>query len=160
MENKSQKKISRRDAVKILAAAVGATALANIPETWTSPDIEMGVLPAHAQTSPGLYTLTAGQSDPNANFCFPLNSTASISPTATGIVLRYTISLSAGVTISSPATLTGTVVTDGSGMVSLSIIVDFFDNVGDTVSVTWSFDNPSDGANSDVQVFTSAGSGC
>lgn len=160
MADKTQKNISRRDAMKILAAAAGATALANLPGKWNTPDLEVGMLPVHAQTSGGLYTLVAGQSDPNANFCFPLISTAFISPVASGIPLHYVITPSAGVTISSPVALTGTVSTDGSGMASLSITVNFFNNVGDTVSVTWSFENPSDGTNSGVQVFTSAGSGC
>jgi hypothetical protein len=161
MADKGQKIISRRDAMKILAAAAGATALANLPEKWDTPDLEVGVLPAHAQTSGGIYTLAAGQSDPNANFCFSLVSTAVISPVATGIPLRYVITLSPGLAITSPAASTGTVPTDGSGTASLSIDVDINTfNVGSTVSVTWSFENPSDGTNSGIQVFTSAGGGC
>jgi hypothetical protein len=161
MADRTLKNISRRDAIKILAAAAGATALANLPVKWETPDLEVGVLPAHAQTSPGLYTLIAGQSDPNANFCFSLVSTAIISPVAAGIPLHYAITLSPGLAIISPATPTGTVLTNGSGIVSLSIDVDTTNfNVGDTVSVTWSFENPSDGTNSDIQGFTSAGSGC
>ena len=161
MANKTHINISRRDAMKILAAAAGATALANLPGKWTAPDLEVGVLPAHAQTSGGLYTLAAGQSDPNANFCFSLVSTAIISPVAAGIPLHYVITLSPGLAITAPAASTGTVPTDGSGAASLSIDVDTNTfNVGSTVSVTWSFENPSDGTNSETQVFTSAGSGC
>jgi hypothetical protein len=161
MADKASKNISRRDAMKILAAAAGATALANLPGKWVTPDLEVGILPAHAQTSVGLYTLAAGQSDPNANFCFSLVSTAVISPVAAGISLHYVITLSPGLAITSPAALTGTVPTDASGTASLSIDVNINTfNVDSTVSVTWSFENPSDGTNSAIQVFTSAGSGC
>ena len=47
----TEKKISRRDAIKLLGAAVGATALANLPSKWNKPELVSGVLPAHAQTS-------------------------------------------------------------------------------------------------------------
>ena len=75
--------------------------------------------------------------------------------------MRYTITASPGITILVPAALTGTVPTDAAGGVSLSVEVDTSAfNVGDIVAVTWSFDNPADGAGSDVQSFTSGGSGC
>ena len=45
------KKLSRRDAIKLLGAAVGATALANLPSKWSTPELVSGVMPAHAQTS-------------------------------------------------------------------------------------------------------------
>ncbi|MBI1795078.1 MAG: twin-arginine translocation signal domain-containing protein [Chloroflexi bacterium] len=160
MKNKPSAKISRRDAMKVLAVVAGAAALANVPDKWTKPGLDIGVLPAHAQTSSG-YTLLAGASDPNANYCFNLISTATISPAASGIVLRYVITTSGTVTIASPA-LSGTIPTDISGSVSLNITVDSslpFD-VGDTVTVTWTFENASDGIGSGIQVFTSSGNGC
>ncbi|MCL4528127.1 MAG: Hint domain-containing protein [Chloroflexi bacterium] len=45
------KKLSRRDALKIIGAAAGATVLANLPSKWSKPELAAGVLPAHAQTS-------------------------------------------------------------------------------------------------------------
>ena len=45
------KKLTRRDAIKLLGAAAGATALANLPSKWSKPELVSGVLPAHAQTS-------------------------------------------------------------------------------------------------------------
>lgn len=45
------KKLSRRDAIKVLGAAAGASVLATLPTKWTKPEITTGVLPAHAQTS-------------------------------------------------------------------------------------------------------------
>ncbi|MCB2179931.1 twin-arginine translocation signal domain-containing protein [bacterium] len=48
---KKNNQLSRRDALKVLGAAAGATALANLPKKWNSPELLSGVLPAHAQTS-------------------------------------------------------------------------------------------------------------
>jgi hypothetical protein len=160
MADKAPKQISRRDAMKILAAAAGATALANLPEKWNRPELEVGVLPAHAQTSP-LFDLVVGPSDPNANFCFTLISTAAVIPATSGIQLRYEITLSPGLVLSPPAPLTGTIYTNATGDVSLSIGIDIssFD-LGDTVIVKWSFEDPDDGNETGIQVFTSAGSGC
>lgn len=47
----SQEKISRRDLLKMLAASAGAAALATVPNKWVTPVVEIGALPAHAQTS-------------------------------------------------------------------------------------------------------------
>jgi len=47
----NQKKLSRRDAIKLLGAAAGASVLANLPSKWSKPELADGVLPAHAQTS-------------------------------------------------------------------------------------------------------------
>jgi hypothetical protein len=52
--SQTTKKLSRRDALKVLGAAAGATALANLPAKWTTPKLEAGVLPAHAATSCGV----------------------------------------------------------------------------------------------------------
>ena len=50
--------LSRRDALKLLGAAAGATVLANLPSKWSTPALTAGVLPAHAQTSCTMVTLT------------------------------------------------------------------------------------------------------
>ena len=42
---------NRREALKLIAAATGALALASIPAEWTKPELRIGVLPAYAQTS-------------------------------------------------------------------------------------------------------------
>ncbi len=54
---KTTTKISRRDAIKLLGAAAGASLLANLPTKWTKPELATGVLPAHAQTSVTLPTV-------------------------------------------------------------------------------------------------------
>jgi hypothetical protein len=43
--------LSRRDALKSLAAATGATALSALSSQWETPLVEMGALPAFAQVS-------------------------------------------------------------------------------------------------------------
>ena len=46
-----QKKLTRRDAIKLIGAAAGASVLANIPAKWSKPSLAGGIIPAHAQTS-------------------------------------------------------------------------------------------------------------
>ena len=45
------KKLNRRDAIKLLGAATGASVLANLPAKWSKPSVQSGVLPVHAQSS-------------------------------------------------------------------------------------------------------------
>lgn len=47
----SKSTLTRRDALKTLAAITGAVTLASLPNQWEEPIIEVGALPAHAQTS-------------------------------------------------------------------------------------------------------------
>lgn len=44
--------VSRRDALKVLAATAGAVTLSILPDQWEKPVIEVGALPVHAQGSP------------------------------------------------------------------------------------------------------------
>jgi hypothetical protein len=54
-EGEDQRSVSRRELFKILGATGGAlTASVLIPEKWLPPQIDIGVLPAHAQTSEAL----------------------------------------------------------------------------------------------------------
>src|SRR5688572_15131535 len=48
---RTTRKLSRRDAIKLLGAATGAAVLSNLPAKWDTPEAVSGVLPAHAQTS-------------------------------------------------------------------------------------------------------------
>ena len=45
---------TRRDALKTLAALTGAVSLSRLPRQWQTPVVEVGTLPAHAQTSAAL----------------------------------------------------------------------------------------------------------
>ena len=47
----NQKKITRREAIKLIGAAASAGVLANLPSKWSKPSLTGGVLPVHAQTS-------------------------------------------------------------------------------------------------------------
>jgi hypothetical protein len=47
----SQNKISRRDAIKILGAAIGGAALSTIPPKWSQPVLAASQLPEHARQS-------------------------------------------------------------------------------------------------------------
>ncbi len=47
--------LTRRQALKTLAALTGAAALANLPNNWTRPQVAVGSLPALAQNMSGLY---------------------------------------------------------------------------------------------------------
>jgi hypothetical protein len=51
MADNKRRELSRRDALKLLGAAAGASVLANLPSRWSTPELTAGVLPAHAQTS-------------------------------------------------------------------------------------------------------------
>lgn len=50
--------ITRRQLIKILAAATGTAVLSSVPNKWKTPIVEVGVLPAHAQGSLGTGTIT------------------------------------------------------------------------------------------------------
>lgn len=163
MTNQKSKTLSRRDTIKVLAAAIGAGALANLPGKWTKPGLDFGVLPAHAQTSQIVHTLVAGadaQIDNNVEQPpITINSTVQITPPTPGILMRYSIVLDepqGGVrptAIDIPTESTGTIPTDNSGLATLPIT---YSNLwfNSTITVTWSFDNPNDGTGTDDQVFS------
>jgi hypothetical protein len=56
--NEEKQTLSRRDALKTLAAITGAVTLASLPSKWQTPVVQVGALPAHAQCSvvPGTVT--------------------------------------------------------------------------------------------------------
>ena len=53
-----QSTLSRRAALKALLAAGSVAGLTVLPERWHSPSIEVGMLPAHAQTSSGAFDVS------------------------------------------------------------------------------------------------------
>jgi len=154
MAKRGQTKISRRDAIKILAAAVGAATVANLPPEWSQPDLEIGALPAHAATST---TLLAGPDTDTGECHSDVISTVIISPVQANIPMHYEI-VSVGPTVTIPASSTGTELTNASGVASLSMHIDSI-YLG-TVTVTWSFENPADGSGSDSQVFSAPDAPC
>ena len=50
----SQSPISRRQLLKVLAAAAGTAVLSSVPNKWKTPVVDVGMLPAHAQTLSGV----------------------------------------------------------------------------------------------------------
>jgi|GEM_PF-1590369 hypothetical protein len=160
MTQTQPKKISRRDALKILTAAAGATALANLPAKWSKPGLEVGVLPAHAQTSVGHVLLDPPPAEllDSPDACFDgqnVGLTTVISPPTAGILLRYVLTYTVTTpdpegSITAPVPPTGTLPTNASGQVSLTVTVTPDDSsmgtIG-TLTVVWSFVNPADGAN-------------
>lgn len=148
MNNPSPKKLTRRDAIKILSAAAGASVLANLPSKWSSPELTSGVLPAHAQTSVILYSLVCssninilvtdvGNSQHTGTF------SASLTPTTPDVSVDYQIDITptfGTAILSSPATSSGSVMSSG-GAVSLDVTIDYTLGIngmslGD-VKVTW-----------------------
>jgi hypothetical protein len=64
-EGENERSVSRRELLKILGAAGGTlTASVLLPEKWLPPQLDIGVLPAHAQTSEAL-TISNLRVDPN-----------------------------------------------------------------------------------------------
>ncbi len=47
----TEKKISRRDTIKVLGAAIGGAALSTIPAKWSKPVLAASQLPEHARQS-------------------------------------------------------------------------------------------------------------
>ena len=163
MTDQKSNQLSRRDTIKVLAAVVGAGALANLPGKWTKPGLDFGVLPAHAQTSQIIHTLVAGadaQIDNNVEQPpITINSTVQITPPSQGIMMQYSILLDEPqgairpMGIDSPADMSGSLPTDSTGLVTLPIT---YSNLwfNSTITVTWTFANSSDGTGVDQQVFS------
>ena len=153
MSEQPKKKLSRRDAFKILGATLGATVLANLPSKWSKPEVISGVLPAHAQTSFGLSCDTGGSVSEPSNSSYVSGTTINLP--ASGIVMRWSILLN-NVTLDNGADpITGTAITNGSGYASINTpnvsITDPTQNA--SVTVNWSFDDVSQGVFDCDQVF-------
>jgi hypothetical protein len=151
MTKTTPKKLSRRDAIKLLGAAAGATLLANLPSKWSKPALTSGVLPAHAQTSASiLHTLTCAPTAAGVNFSQSNPSSVTIFPATSGISMTYLITANA--TIINPSSATGTVLTIGTGTASVDVRI----STGTTTFyiVQWSFANPADGTGTCTQLFS------
>ena len=153
----SEKKLSRRDAMKLLGAAVGAAALANLPSKWNTPELAAGVLPAHAQQSGGHTFTSPGQIPSGLPFIFPRMN---ITPADASITLNWTV-IQIGVTMNSEAKMarrvqqqSGQVVTNGSGE-GLGGQTQINGASDDTYEVVlrWSFANPLDGTGTEDQSY-------
>ncbi|HSG16017.1 MAG TPA: twin-arginine translocation signal domain-containing protein [Anaerolineae bacterium] len=108
MEDKSPDKIEetlevknpdRRKLLKLLAAGGAVTAVSMLPGKWSSPVVKSGVLPAHAQATPGRYEVECNQ-QPDLEFS-DAGVTFFISATATDIVANQPLN---GVTLTATIT--------------------------------------------------------
>jgi hypothetical protein len=150
-----EKKLSRRDAVKVLGAALGAVALANLPPEWSKPEIAAGTLPAHAQASTTTSVITCAPDWPLLAGVYPFTSDwifmASILPARNGVSLQYQISATPGrFTQTNPPGATGTVTTDNSGHASVTV-QGTVTGAPCTIQVMFSFLDPADGTGSCTQ---------
>lgn len=112
------KKLSRRDAIKLIGAAAGASVLANLPSKWTKPEVTAGVLPAHAQTSPAsvlptvatVSIIVPGSPNPpyaDVNFTGNVTNEGSTPVTDRGFVWNTSPNATLGVNYGSVSTGTG-----------------------------------------------------
>jgi hypothetical protein len=148
------KKVSRRDTIKLLGAVTGATVLANLPSKWSTPEIARGVLPAHAQTSQVLYDLTCEEDidtmdfslDDPEPFSVTINSVPNGSP-LNGISMTWTVVGTPSA--SGQGTTTGTLLTDASGFATIdlgnfALYGWLWDGLG-SATVRWTFTNDAQG---------------
>jgi len=136
----SQKKLSRRDAIKLLSAATGAAMLANLPSKWSTPELASGVLPAHAQTSGIVFTGLCGEL-PNIPSQGPSTLTFSftIDPPMSGVLVRWVVASSGAVDIVLPTD--GTAATTN-GIATLTIGPFIPTSPYGDIRVTWGFVDP------------------
>jgi len=129
----TDKKISRRDAMKILGAAIGVAALANLPSKWDKPELAQGVLPAHARQSAAVVPVavvpvaavvaTSLICGGGSGYMGPDNRTetiadgivyADVTPAVAGISVAYSYILTGNVTVP-VLPVSGVWLTDASG---------------------------------------------
>ena len=79
--------VARRQMLKLLTAVSGTLILSNLPNQWQKPQLKIGILPAHAQTSPlptHSHTPTPTNTPTPINTPAPINtSTPTNTPTVT-----------------------------------------------------------------------------
>lgn len=145
MTDNSKRTLSRRDALKIIAAA-GTVALMAAPDKWAKPIVQLGALPAHAQTSISLALTCPPDTQPlditTAGSFSPVAS-VQVSPATSNVSMTYAITLVNSI-LNTPSA-NGTVLTDGSGVASLNNIDVLPDGTNGSITVTWSFTNPAVG---------------
>jgi len=168
MTNQSQKKLSRRDAIKLLGAAAGATMLANLPSKWSTPELTSGVLPAHAQTS--ITGLTILDCELTVNRDGTWSSTPHIGPVPQSIAMRFTLTFvnmwftsnNPGPQIPNPfvgtwnTDLNGDVlyVNSSNGAAGLDTLVNDPNANNGSFTVLWQFNDPSQGSGSCSRTYT------
>lgn len=156
------KKLSRRDALKLLGAVAGATALANLPSEWSKPEVVRGVLPAHARTSSlGLQILSCNLSLTVGSGAWSSSPTVGPLPIPFSIPMKFTMTFvnmhfaSGSVPQSpyigswnlDPATGTVLYVNNNNSYIPGDIVADP-GAVSGSLTVLWEFLDPSHGSGS------------
>jgi len=135
----TKKQISRREAMKVLGAAIGGSALATLPPVWKEPALITGNLPAHAQTSCETIFLTTSINSINI---LSFGTDGSVTPPNSTI--NYQLMVIGSGTIGGQKNLAGSFLTDGSGngdSGALGIPENFID--GDQIQLSFSWDGGS-----------------
>ena len=148
------KKLSRRDAFKILGATLGATVLANLPSKWSKPEVISGVLPAHAQATCGPLTFLGSGSIVNVGQNGTYAPSVTISSPTANISLNLSASSISGGAISPVVGPIGTYLTNAGGTATAAPAIPYsFGILDGTITFTWSFVNASDGCDiQDIQL--------
>ena len=85
--------ISRRRLLQALVASGLAAAGSSLPANWFGPEVEVGVLPAHAQVSPGPLTIAECSIRRADEEGFALGGSCLIEPATGEIWMRWRITL-------------------------------------------------------------------
>ncbi len=106
---KTRKSFSRRDALKVLAAAGAGLASATLlPGKWDKPAMQMGVLPAHAQSSKATF-YTIDDSSERAYWTqqedYLLDLIVYIFPADSGVSMKATLWLDLGQGYGAPTSI-------------------------------------------------------
>ncbi len=102
--DKNPDQLSRRQALKTIAALTGAVTLSTLPGKWSSPILKAGALPVHAQMSPNTLVISNFQyivnQVPAGQVQLPVTITVDYNDSAgavtTGSVMHLTIVSGAG----------------------------------------------------------------
>ncbi len=113
--DKKNDQLSRRQALKTIAALTGAVTLSTLPGKWSSPVLKAGALPVHAQTSPNTLVISnfrysTGQPSPAGKIpTVPVTITVDYSDSAgamtTGSSMRLVIDTTGDLAPSYPQTI-------------------------------------------------------
>ncbi len=127
----------RRRLLKLLAAGGAVTAVSMLPGKWSSPALKTGVLPAHAQVTPGRYEVICnpefdfGQDD--AGVIYYLSATAR---DTIGNIAVASVSLSISIA-TSQGSVSGTGTTNSQGVANFELTIPYNELVtGATVVFT------------------------
>ncbi|MFT5196990.1 MAG: hypothetical protein ACI9EW_003968 [Cellvibrionaceae bacterium] len=80
MESDKKVNLSRRGAIKAIIATTGAVTITQLPVVWSTPILNLAVLPVHAQTSTATETATSTQASTPTQTAAP---TETATPTQT-----------------------------------------------------------------------------